>query len=196
MSNFDTFLTRLRWDSTYENFTDLTSFRTDSIVYEFKTPLSKEDQNAFIEFLGDSKHLKTIMPDEFCNFFLNHRIEFEIKFQYDFNLLFKQNYRYLKTIRILRKSLKRMEPNRWHTIYAVNQNYPTKDCYCYVQTEEDYKNRLMSLAFFHVKEHCFVPLVPSEEDMMDDIKYWRMYDNPKPLIYCSSKPFSDEVSEK
>ena len=82
------------------------------------------------------------------------------------------------------------------SIYAVNQNYPTKDCYCYVQTEEDYKNRLMSLAFFHVKEHCFVPLVPSEEDMMDDIKYWRMYDNPKPLIYCSSKPFSDEVSEK
>ena len=89
-----------------------------------------------------------------------------------------------------------MEPNRWHTIYAVNQNYPTKDCYCYVQTEEDYKNRLMSLAFFHVKEHCFVPLVPSEEDMMDDIKYWRMYNNPKPLIYCSSKPFSDEISEK
>lgn len=106
MSNFDTFLTRLRWDSTYENFTDMTSFRTDSIVYEFKTPLSKKDQNAFIDFLGDSKHLKTIMPDDFCNFFLNHRIEFEIKFQYDFNLPFKQNYRYLKTIRILRKSLK------------------------------------------------------------------------------------------
>lgn len=196
MSNFDTFLTRLRWDSTYENFTDMTSFRTDSIVYEFKTPLSKKDQNAFIDFLGDSKHLKTIMPDDFCNFFLNHRIEFEIKFQYDFNLPFKQNYRYLKTIRILRKSLKRMEPNRWHTIYAVNQNYPTNDCYCCVQTEEDYKNRLMSLAFFHEKEHCFVPLVPSEEDMIDDIKYWRMNNNPKPLIYCSSKPFSDDVSEK
>ncbi len=52
MNNFDTFLTRLRWDSAYENFTDMTLFLTDSIVYEFKTPLSKEDQNAFIDFLG------------------------------------------------------------------------------------------------------------------------------------------------
>jgi hypothetical protein len=81
-----------------------------------------------------------------------------------------------------------MEPNRWHTIYAIDHNYPTKDCYCYVQTEEDYNNQLMSLAFFHVKEHRFNSLTSSKEDMMADIKYWRMYSNPK--------SFSDEVSEK
>lgn len=175
MSNHDTFLTRLRWDTTYENFTDMTSFRTDCIIYEFKSPLSKEEQSMFVEFLGNSDQLNTIMPDEFCNFFLKHRIEFDIKFRYEFNLSFKQNYWYLKTIRILKRVLKRMEPQRWHMIYAVDKNYPHKDCYCYVQTEKDYKNHLMSLVFFHVKEHRFVPLTDVGDNSTKDIKYWKIY---------------------
>ena len=53
------FLTRLRWQSANKDFTDMEKFATDSIVYVFTKPLSYDEQNGFMGFIGDSEQSDT-----------------------------------------------------------------------------------------------------------------------------------------
>lgn len=109
MPDNDIFLNKLRWQSANKNFTDMQKFATDSIVYIFAKPLSYNEQNDFINFIGNSEHLNHLTPVDFCNYFRHKKIKFTIKFQYVKNIGLRQNYQYYKIIRILRRELKKFE---------------------------------------------------------------------------------------
>lgn len=103
------FLTRLRWRSANKDFTDMEKFATDSIVYVFTKPLSYDEQNGFMGFIGDSEHLNHLTPVDFCNYFLCKHIKFTIKFRYVKKIGLRQNYRYYKVIKLLQRKLKNIE---------------------------------------------------------------------------------------
>jgi hypothetical protein len=108
MADHDIFLNRLRWKTVYGEFDGMTIFSTDCITYKFRRPLTREEQMDFISFLGDSEHMNTLSPVDFCNFFLKNKIPFSLKFKYIKDLSIKDNYRYAKIIKALQQELRKL----------------------------------------------------------------------------------------
>lgn len=109
MKDHNILLNRLKWKAANKDFTDMEKFATDSIVYVFAKPLNYDELNGFMDFIGNSDHLNHLTPVDFCNYFLRQHIKFTIKFRYVRQIGLRQNYRYYKIIRILRKKLKNIE---------------------------------------------------------------------------------------
>lgn len=108
MANHDSFLTKLKWQTTNKQFNEMTEFGTDCICYVFDKPLSYEEQNDFISFVKDSDNLNQLSPIDFCNYFLRNNIAFQLKYRYVKQLSLMQNYQYYKIIRMIRKQLKNL----------------------------------------------------------------------------------------
>lgn len=106
--NHDTFLTRLRWDTAYGNFTDIVMFGTDCIIYVFGRPLTMWEQMNFTEFLGSSDNMNSLTPVDFCNYFLSRKIPFSLKFKYIWKLNPRENLRYLQIIHLLRREIEKV----------------------------------------------------------------------------------------
>lgn len=115
MKNHNNLLTKLRYQTATRMFNDMTQFATDCICYAFAKPLSYEEQNDFVEFLGDSDHLNSLSPVDFCNYLLHNHIEFTLKFRFFPKIGLKRNYQYYKIIQILRRRLKELKMKKQTT---------------------------------------------------------------------------------
>jgi hypothetical protein len=169
MVDHNSYLTKLRWDTAYGNFTELTSFQTDAIVYKFKYPLTESEQNDFVMFLGDSDTLNSRSPVDFCEFFLKHRIEFTIRFKYNRNVSLKRNLGCKKIVKILNKRLEDLRPKLWHKIHD-NCGYPSETCDCIIQTSDTNGNHYFDAKFLE-HEKRFVSLVSPEFEFAN-VAYW------------------------
>lgn len=109
MVNHDTFLTRIRWKTATGEFSEMNTFITDCFKYDFIEPLKIEQQNNFIQFIGDSDHLNSLSVLDFCNYFLNQNIAFKLKFKYCREKEVGFNLSCYKIVKYLQKELKNIE---------------------------------------------------------------------------------------
>ena len=105
MKNHDIFLTRLRWQSSTKEFKEMKSFSTDCFQYVFENALTNEQQNDFLSFIGDSNNLNNLTPIDFCNYFIQHKISFSLKFKYTREIGIQNNYKSYLIIKHINKKL-------------------------------------------------------------------------------------------
>lgn len=109
MINHDIFLTRLKWQTAMGEFSEMNSFAADCFKYDFIKPLKSEQQNNFIQFIGDSDHFNSLSALDFCNYFLNQNIPFKLKFRYCRKRKIGFNLNCYKIVRCMQKELKNIE---------------------------------------------------------------------------------------
>lgn len=169
--NFNMFLNRLRWDTVYDKFEEMSRFKIDAIQYAFKYPLSKSEQMDFIEFIGDSDHLNSLTPVDFCNFLLNRKIEFTVTFCYTRRLSFKKNMSCRNIVKMLNNKLTRTEYDRWHQI-RDDDGYPAETKNCIIQTQDDVNQMTCREAKFLAPEKRFIAK-DNDSLTFDNVLYWR-----------------------
>ena len=106
MVNHDIFLTRIRWQTATGEFSQMDSYTTDCFQYVFIKPLEIEQQNEFMQFIGDSDHFNRLSVLDFCNYFLNQDIPFKLKFRYCRKRRIRFNLNCYKIVMYLQKELK------------------------------------------------------------------------------------------
>lgn len=171
MKYSDEFFTGYHYNAIHDKFRDARTFHmmSFSTVFKFMEPLTLNQQLEFLQILENA-------PSEFstidvCNYFIKKRIEYRIKFKYSLNLSHDRNIMYRECIKMLKKRLKEIELDRWHTIYGNGKNYPKKDGEYYVQTPADLKTGDYHIGYFYKKNRRFIvyDLIRGQ-----DIKYWRI----------------------
>jgi hypothetical protein len=80
--SMDDYLTKLRWKSNYGDFKDITSFQTDCVLYKFDRPLTHEEWNDFLSFIGDAKHLNSLNIFDFYCYFQENKIPCTFKYKF------------------------------------------------------------------------------------------------------------------
>ena len=104
--DFNQYLTKLRWQTATGEFNEMKRFSTDCFVYEFRNPLNYNEQNNFMTFVGDSDNLNSLTPIDFCNYFLQNNILFDVKYQYVRKIGLIRNYKSYKIVKMLQKKIK------------------------------------------------------------------------------------------
>ena len=157
MTNLDVYLNRLRWDTVYGKFTEMSSFSTDAIEYKFKHPLTNKEQMAFMDFIKDTKTINSHTPVDFCNFLIQHRIEFAINFKYNSKLSIRQNWSYYKIVKILQGKLEKIRSIKWHRIYDETDLPQTTGGYL-IQTNKDFEQNTYQHVIFDADRKMFLSI--------------------------------------
>lgn len=108
----DAFLTKLRWETATKEDARMTYFATDCFCYMFYRPLSFEEQNDFLDFIGDADNLNKITPVDFCDYYLFKNIPFEIKYKYTKEIGLWANIESYRLIKLLQKILKKIRKEK------------------------------------------------------------------------------------
>ena len=181
MANLDMYLNKLRWDTVYEKFTEMNAFSTDGIEYKFKHPLTNKEQIALIDFMGDAKTMNSRTPVDFCNFLIQHRIEFMVNFRYSCKLPVKRNWKCYKIVKMLRKELERLYPTKWHRIYDET-DLPKDACYYLIQTTKDFEQNICQQVTFDTNKKMFISMI--DKNPVQDVLCWKNI--PKERLRCKT----------
>ena len=105
--NHDILINKLRWKTVTQEFTGLQELRLDCFRFVFQEGgLNQEQQELLVEFLGNSAHLNSLTPVDFCNMFCTNSITFKLEFAYAKQCGLRYNYQGFRLIRKLNKFLK------------------------------------------------------------------------------------------
>lgn len=81
--------------------------RLDCFRFIFSTEgLSQEQQELLLDFIGDSDHLNSLNPVDFCNMYLKNKIKFQLKFVYSKKRGFKHSYLCYQIVKNINNQLK------------------------------------------------------------------------------------------
>ena len=105
MNSKDEFLRKLRWQTGTKEFENMCIFQIDCFMYVFDEPLTFDQQNKFVDFIGDANSLDSKTPIDFCIYFIENNIGFRLEYKYVKGLSLIKNYKYKRGITKLNKVL-------------------------------------------------------------------------------------------
>lgn len=102
----DEFLRKLRWQTGTKEFENMCIFQIDCFLYLFDEPLTFEQQNKFVNFIGNAESLDSKTPVDFCIYFIENNIGFRLEYKYIKELGLIMNFKSKKCIAEVNKVLK------------------------------------------------------------------------------------------
>lgn len=106
-TNHDGLITNLRYNATVGEFTYLTQFATDCIVYDFPEKMNSEQIVKFTEFMDTSDNMNDKTAIDFCLYFIDNKIPFVLSWKLCKKMSMTENMDSLMTISKIKKELKK-----------------------------------------------------------------------------------------